>query len=342
MAAIALVQLVGQSEGMYGFIEPGSGPTWAPTLADAVAGPGETALRPIEVARPTPHAWVLARPDRPRSFGTIMGGPGAFLAIGALGLPLALSITLQLMASGGSRDGMWTRLSESGQASLLVLLYASTIAGALLIGLFAGTALAIPFGVGITLVGVFSLRGTGLGLKGFSVMTLTLVALAGGVALGDALATLTPAGFKLPRVNSSSAQNTWSVAMAIARDFPVMGAGFGSFAVIEPYYKTRDAASSTAMSSLLQWWAESGLVGVVILGIAAVWGLARLRGAVRRVGSADRALVFGAIGAIACFAIVSCVHGTIELPVVALSLSAVAGTCNRWLAGGTDLFVERG
>ena len=35
--------------------------------------------------------------------------------------------------------------------------------------------------------------------------------------------------------------------------FPLLGTGLGSFAAIHPYVKTHDAASTTAMSSLLQW-----------------------------------------------------------------------------------------
>jgi hypothetical protein len=341
-AAIALVQIAGQAEGMYGFIQPGAGPRWAPTAADALDGPGETALRPVAVARPTAHAWALPRPDRPRMLGTLMGGPGALLALGALGLPLALAVTLHLMAPKGSRDGMWTRLSESGQASLLILLYASTIAGAFLIGLISGRSLAIPFAIGVGLVGLPSLVGTGLRWKGLVVTTLTLAALGGGAVLADSLAKMPSLDFSLPRVDLASARGTWSAALAIVRDFPVVGAGLGSFATIEPYYKTTDAASTTAMSSALQWCAESGAAGTVLLAAAALWGLIRLPGAVRRVGSADRALVFGMIGAATCFVIISCVHWTVELPAVALAACAAAGTCNRWLAGGTDLFVERG
>jgi O-antigen ligase len=96
------------------------------------------------------------------------------------------------------------------------------------------------------------------------------------------------------------------------------------------------------MSSLLQWWVESGVVGLGLLGLAALWGLIRLPGAIGRVGSADRALALGLIGAVICFGIVSGLHWTVELVAVALAASAVGGTCNRWLAGGTDLFVERG
>ena len=54
------------------------------------------------------------------------------------------------------------------------------------------------------------------------------------------------------------------------------------------------------------------------------------------------ALAHGLIGAAVGFSLWSIVHWTVELPAVAISASALGGTWNRWLAGGTDLFVERG
>jgi O-antigen ligase len=274
--------------------------------------------------------------------GTLMGGPGAHVALGALGLPLALGLALQLMSPGGSRDGLWTRLAESGQGSLLVLLIVATPAAAFLMGLLAGPTIALAFAAGIAIVGLPGLIGTGVGWKGVVLTAVSLLFLGGGVSLGNAWPILFPADVGLSRVNLSSARETWSAAMAIVREFPLAGTGLGSFATIEPYYKARDEASTTAMSSLLQWWVESGAIGLVLLGLAVVWGFARLPRAVRRVGSADRALVFAMIGAAACFAMISCVHWTVELTAVAMAASAVAGTANRWLAGGTDLFVERG
>ena len=339
--AIALIQIVGQSSGLYGFIEPGKGPKWAPTVADALAAPGESALRPVDGTRPSTHAWALPRPDRTQLLGTMMGGPGAHLALGAIGLPLALGLTLQLMAPRGSRDGLWTRLAESGQASLLILLYTSTLTSAFLLGLLSGPELAIPFALAISLVGLPSLLGTGLGWKGLILTILALGSLCGGVVLGGAWGDAFPRAVPLARIDFAAIRAVWSDAWAIARDFPIVGSGLGSFPSIQPYYKGRDASSATAMSSLLQWWAESGAFGLALLGIASVWGTIRLPGAIRRVGSADRALAFGMVGAAVCFAVVSAIHWTVELMAVALAASAVAGTCNRWLAGGTDLFVER-
>jgi O-antigen ligase len=143
------------------------------------------------------------------------------------------------------------------------------------------------------------------------------------------------------RAGWPSTRAVWGETARIARDFPLVGAGLGSFATIHPYYKTADASPTTALSSLLQWCAEAGLAGVVLVVLAGAWIIVKLPGAVRRVGSADRALAFGLLGALAGFAVFSAVHWTIELAAVALAASAVGGTCHRWLAGGTDLFVAR-
>ncbi len=122
----------------------------------------------------------------------------------------------------------------------------------------------------------------------------------------------------------------------------VLGSGLGSFASIYPHYKSQDATTTTALSSLLQWWAETGLAGVMLLALAGTWCLWRLPGALRRVGSADRPLCSALLGAVVGFAVFAMVHWTVELLAVALAACAVGGTWNRWLAGGTDLFVESG
>ena len=96
------------------------------------------------------------------------------------------------------------------------------------------------------------------------------------------------------------------------------------------------------MSSLLQCCVESGAVGLGILAMAALWCFVRLPACLKRVGPADRTLAYGLIGAALGFSLWSILHWTVELPAVAISASALGGTWNRWLAGGTDLFVERG
>ena len=101
-------------------------------------------------------------------------------------------------------------------------------------------------------------------------------------------------------------------------------------------------ASTTAMSSLLQCGVEAGAVGLGILALAVLWCVVRLPAGLQRVGSIDRSLAHGLIGAALGFSLLAVVHWTVELSAVAISASALGGTWNRWLAGGTDLFVERG
>jgi hypothetical protein len=92
----------------------------------------------------------------------------------------------------------------------------------------------------------------------------------------------------------------------------------------------------------LQCAIESGAVGLALLALATLWCVCRLPASLKHVGSAERTLAYGLIGAALSFGLWSVVHWTVELPAVAIAASALLGTCNRWLAGGTDLFVERG
>ena len=79
-----------------------------------------------------------------------------------------------------------------------------------------------------------------------------------------------------------------------------------------------------------------------MLAAAAMWCVVRLPASLKQVGRADRSLAYGLIGAALSFSLWCVVHWTVELPAIAISASALGGTWNRWLTGGTDLFVERG
>ena len=142
--------------------------------------------------------------------------------------------------------------------------------------------------------------------------------------------------------NTVLAQALWNSSLQIIRTFPLVGSGLGSFPTVHPYFKTMDISSTTAMSSLLQWAAETGFAGLGILALGMLWCVFRLPAGVRRISSIDRSLAHGLIGAAVSFSLLAAVHWTVELSAVAISASALGGTWNRWLAGGTDLFVERG
>lgn len=334
-----LVQLTGGVSGLYGAIEPGSGRPGMPTREDLAAAPGSGVLRPVGEANAPGSAWSLPRAGQPFLFGPLMGGPGAYLALGALGLPLALGLSLQLLAPRGSRQGMRARLRESGRTGLLAMMLLLTLAGAALVGTLAGPLLAAPFALGLALAGLPGAWTSGLRWTSVGLTVAALGALGGGVLIGDSAGGARDGG---PRALADLArlQDVAREAARIARDFPILGSGLGTYPVLAPYYKTTDASFNTARSSLLQWWVESGLVGVALLGVAGLWCLGKLPGATRRVGSADRTLAFMLIGTAVCFGAFSLLHWTVELAAVGLAACAVGGTLNRWLAGGTDLFVE--
>jgi hypothetical protein len=336
--AFALVQIIGGADGLFGFLEPGKGRAWAPSVNDLLTSPNASALR---VVGESGSAWTVAVPDRPFLLGTLMGGPGAYLALGSIALPLALALALQLMAPRGSREGLMTRLRQSGQGSLVFLLVGLVLTSAALTGLMAGLVLCLPFAIALVLVGFPCAWPAGLRWAGVGLTSLTLLALGAGVALGDSWSRYPSAMPSVRVAGLAAALRVWADTWPMLRDFPVFGTGLGSFPSVYPFYKSLDPSQTTALSSLIEWVVESGLVGVALLVAGGYWCLQRLPGAVRRVGSADRALVFGLIGAATGFSLFSAVHWTVELPAVAVSASAFGGICNRWLSGGTDLFVER-
>ena len=216
------------------------------------------------------------------------------------------------------------------------------MASSMVVGLLAGPWFSIPFALALMVAGFAGAwssgqRGTGAGL------TLVAIALlACGVAAGEFWSASTSYPMVVPHQSVQEASKVWADALPIVRDFPWLGTGLGTFSAIYPFYKTQDAAATTAMSSLLQWWIEAGAVGLALIALAGLWTVWRVPGAVRRVGTADRALAFGLIAAALGFTLFSAVHWTVELASVSLAASAVGGTLNRWLAGATDLFVERG
>ncbi len=344
-AALALVQIVGHAEGMYGFLQPGRAPIWAPSLDDLLEAPGAASLRRLG-PRATPAAGVpdferiALVPDKAFLFGTMMGGAGAFLALASLALPLALAIVLHVLSPRGSRESLAYRLDHRGQGGLTVLLLLMLVVSTFLVGLMAGPWYCTPFALGMAAVGIP--RAAGSRWLSFGLLSLLFASL----GLGATLAVVWPItiGGQPPftAMSGEFSRLIWTEGLSLCRDFPLVGTGLGSFGTVYPYVKTHDASLTTAMSSVLQCGVESGSVGLGILAIGSLWCLFRLPVCLKRVGPADQTLAYGLIGAALGFSLWSVLHWTVELPAVAISASALGGTWNRWLAGGTDLFVERG
>jgi hypothetical protein len=332
---IGLVQwaILGSSEvRLFRILGPGANPAWGPTAEDALAVPGSTLLRPLApgVEPSSADAWLVSRvtPGDDRR-GSLLGGPGGYLALAALALPLAMALVLHVIAPRGSRLALRERLRHSEHGGLAAVLLILTTASAFLAGRIATPWAWGPIALGILVAGLPSMR-SGLRLAAPALTLLVLAAFASGAAVGGSQ--------RAPWVEVQPA--VWRDAVRIARSFPALGAGLGSFATVEPYFKGTDAAATSAGSSILQWWAEAGVAGLALLALAVLACLARLPGALRRLGRADGPLAFGLLGGIGGFAMYSATHWGVELLGVALAASAVLGLFERWLAGGTDLFVE--
>ncbi|MFO0889628.1 MAG: O-antigen ligase domain-containing protein [Isosphaeraceae bacterium] len=342
-ASLALVQLANRSDGLYGAIIPGGGSIWAPSLNDLLEAPGTAVLRTLPGDRPggpgAAHAVLL--PVRPFLLGTTMGGGGAFLALGMMAMPLAMAVSLHLIAPRGSRESFADRLGQAGQGSLVVLLLLYLFAGAFLLALISAPWQCLPLALGLAAVGMPALIRPGSRWSAFGLIVLLLA----GAGLGGSLRTAWPdlLGGQVPvrPPDLDSARGLWSEALGVIRAFPYLGSGLGTCGTVDPYFKSDDPTSNTAMSTLLQWASEAGAAGLGILAIGLLWCLIRLPIGLSRVGRFDRSLAHGLIGAALSFSLFAAIHWTVELTSVALSASALGGTCNRWLAGGTDLFVDR-
>lgn len=334
---VGLVQWIVGSDQLLGVVEPGVAPAWGPNALDRLGLPGTTLLRAVGPA----GSWALAHPDPQHEAGALLGGCGGYLALSALALPLALALVLQTVAPRGCREPLRERLRGSDRGGLAALLLVLTLLSATLTGVLGGRVLIGPIAIGLVLAGVPAWS-AGLRWIAPGATALVVAALLFGTGLRSWTA---PAprdavqASSLPPLPQVEAER-WRESVRIARDFPLLGAGLGSFATVEPYYKTQDEAATTAGSSVLQWCAEGGLAGLAVLGMAVLTVVLRVPRALRRVGSADCPLGFGLLGALAGFLAFATLHWSVELTAIGVAACAVLGATERWLAGGTDLFVE--
>ncbi len=343
--AVAVVQLGGGSEGLLGFIEPGRGPKWAPTLDDLATSPGPSALRRLDPPRKGQTRPVVEKigavPEQPFLIGTMMGGPGAMLAMASMAMPIGLALLLHVLAPRGSRESLSDRLGTSGLGSLVALMVILLAAGSFLVGMMAGPLFGWAFAAAVAIAGVPGLATPGGRWAAAGLTTMLLAGLALGASSVAAWPVYLASQPPVSPVSWESTRRLWVECRPILADFPTLGTGFGTFPTVYSFFKTQDLPAGPAMSTALRTAVEAGWAGIALLGLAVLWSLGRLPGCLKRVGSADRALAHGLIGAAVGFSLWSILHWTIELPAVALSASALGGLWNRWLAGGTDLFVDR-
>ncbi|HEX6698610.1 MAG TPA: O-antigen ligase family protein [Solirubrobacteraceae bacterium] len=132
----------------------------------------------------------------------------------------------------------------------------------------------------------------------------------------------------------------WRVAVDVAADHPLAGAGPGAFAVEWLRRRTIDERVRNAHSLELQTLADLGLVGLALL--AAVLAATAL--AARRVLHADRALAAGPAAAALTWALHAGLDWDWEMPAVTLVAVALAGLllCRAGAADGAHQLGEQG
>ena len=333
--AIGLVQaLAGPGAGTpYGMHPIGHGPWWWPSLLDARHAPGTAVFR-VAPGLGGSGGIAFARPVPSDSVGPLLGGTGAYLALASVGLPLAIGLALQAIAPRGSRERLELRLASQGGASRPILLASTAILGAGMVGFLVEWPFAVPVAVGIVMAGLGASWGAGVRLPAAALTASSVGAIALGLTMGTAF------GRPVGSPSFAEAKAGWLDGARVVREHPIWGAGFGSYPTVAPLTKTVEETPGTAGSSLIQWGAEAGLAGLALVGLGAVWFVVRVPRAIARVGSADRPMAAGLLGSAVGFGLASTVGWTVQLPAVALAASAMIGVLDRWLAGGSDLFVE--
>ncbi len=341
--AVGIVNLSCGVEGMFGFVHAGGGQIWAPTYDDLLDSPTVAIWRTPETSTESnqPGIGIVLAPERPRALGTMMGGPGALLALGSLALPVALAVLLHMIAPGGSRESLTTRLRQTRRGSLVVLTTALLVPTCYLVGFAAGTGLCWVFITILLVVGVPSSFVPGSRLIAPTLTAVLTLAILVGAGSSGYWSRLTGSPPPVPQASLAEVRELAPEARAVLGNFPLVGVGLGGFPVLHPYLKARDDIAAPR-ATLLQFLLESGLAGAIILAVAAGWCLWRLPWALRKVGATDWTLAQGLLGAGLGFTLWTALQWTVDLPAVAISASALLGAGNRFLAGGVDLFVDRG
>ncbi|GIW88846.1 MAG: hypothetical protein KatS3mg108_3170 [Isosphaeraceae bacterium] len=335
-----LLQLAAHAPGVYGIVAPESGPWWGPSMNERLAGPHVARWRALAPAGRPESEQMVPRIEPAYAIGPHVAGPGGQLALGSLALPLVLALVAQALAPRGSREPLVVRVRQDGSGPWIGLAIPFYLAGAGLQGYLGGALLAIPVALGLALVAGGSSWRTGNARAALILGGAGLLALGVGLALGSWLGRPPGSPWLAVGRHREELAELWKGAWKTGWEYRWLGVGLGAFGALIPQIKLFDAASETASSALLQWWAETGLAGLAILLAGVVWVGMALAGAWRRVGQADRALAAGLIGALVAFAGFSALHWTVQGLAISLAAAAVFGTAHRWLAGGTDLFVE--
>ncbi|RMG42727.1 MAG: hypothetical protein D6718_13420 [Acidobacteria bacterium] len=236
--------------------------------------------------------------------------PNHFAALVSLGLFLFAGLSLERRGSGGEPGRGPARAALAGTlgAVLLLALLWSSSRGALLAGGFSG----------LLLAAWAARRRLRIGLGG---LLLAALVLAAAVWMRPP----TPLAEDAANLSLSGRTEIWATTLEIGRRHPWIGSGLGTYAAVHPLFRPDRSAARVvhAHSDYLEWWAETGLPGVLLLAadLAAVLPAARqlLR---RRTG---RLLTGAGLFGLGALAVHEAADFSLQLPGVAVPAALAAG-----------------
>jgi hypothetical protein len=115
-------------------------------------------------------------------------------------------------------------------------------------------------------------------------------------------------GNRLTSLSSNHRWTWWTEAWELFKDHPFLGVGAGTFGVAHKQVRVTDLHAVEPHSLPLQFLAETGLVGALLAGGAALAAALALVGALRRTDGPER----GAMVALICVAVAYAVQGLVD------------------------------
>ncbi len=254
---------------------------------------------PVPHGLPGPMGGFMNR-NHFAGFCAMLSPAAAYLAIHDLGRRRFLAALFNIAAAMVLSLGVFLALSRGG-----MLAWAAGV----------GTLLATP-------------RRHGRITRMTAAATLLLITV-GALALQHAPVRERMLSLRHPGAESSvqSRLDAWRDSLRIWRQYPLLGAGPNAFRAVYPQHRTTTArdARDFAENEYVQWLAETGIAGTLLLAWGAVILVRRLGTAWREAGPAVAGQLAAATGALVAAAVHALVDFPMHLPLYALTLGSLTG-----------------
>ena len=281
---------------------------------------------------------------------TVLGpfvNPNHFAAFVEVGVLVAFGLLFAILSPS---DGRVTRVSirralvdREWALPRLVLLGGCVVLGLVGLVLSRSRAGSAAFAIGfLSLLAVRRLKGR------FAVVVVAAVCV--GLAVGlvswagarDEGSSATP--FVATSIDPSLAQrwDIWGRTLRIVRDFPIVGAGLGTFSYAYAGYDRPGEWLDTAQAhnDYLQFVAETGLLGAIVLAGAVIVFLRRVLLPITRATTPFRWTTAGCLGAVLAILVHTVFDFSLQIPAVALEFAVTLGLLTAIATGVSDSLSE--